>query len=212
MTLYARSDVMSVTVPAESGGCGKSHSRPVHGGKPDKDWPLNCLPCETFLKKDVVASEYKKTRLGNGSRDDLKLRWPSLWGWTPDSRPETPDEENRREHDEQETATNAANANKDALTTIAAALAGNQEVLARLAAMVAPQALPSDPILPEPLDPGAERPEPRTWEYPVGGLEKTSSYDQRECRDCGTPIIRAPGQKGALPQRCPDCKAKTGQR
>ena len=50
MTLYARSDVMSVSIPVSSGGCGQSHSRPVHQGAPARDFRLDCPGCENFLK------------------------------------------------------------------------------------------------------------------------------------------------------------------
>src|SRR5580698_6953669 len=50
MTLYARSDLMSVSVPVASGGCGGTHSRPVRDGAPARDFRLDCPGCETFLK------------------------------------------------------------------------------------------------------------------------------------------------------------------
>lgn len=53
MTVYARSDIASVFVPAEGfGGCGTLHSRPVHDGAPVKVWHLDCPPCENHLRKD----------------------------------------------------------------------------------------------------------------------------------------------------------------
>lgn len=217
MTLIARSDVMSATVPVASGGCGKTHSRPVHNGKPDKVFKIECDGCETYLKQDIIRSGMKKMR--TGSDRELKDRYLGLWGWNDDTVPETFDEEREREHNEQVTTAAAANANKDALTTIAAALAGNQELMAKLVAMSQPQQAPSvpvyDPILPVPV-PEGEIPEPRQWQYPVGGpvrhpgsrAEPVSAYNQHPCKDCGTPITRKPGQKGALALRCPACKAK----
>jgi len=44
---------MSVSIPAGSGGCGKTHSRPVNKGTIAKIWGLNCLPCEAYLKGEV---------------------------------------------------------------------------------------------------------------------------------------------------------------
>ena len=54
MVLFARSDVMSVSVPVGSGGCGRpgGHSRPVIKGAPAKTFKLDCPPCESFLKGD----------------------------------------------------------------------------------------------------------------------------------------------------------------
>jgi len=73
---HARSDVMSVAVPLEAGGCGVSHSRPVTNGVPDEVWTLTCPACEVFLAKDP------------------------LWSATEAEIPETPDEVKIREDNE----------------------------------------------------------------------------------------------------------------
>ncbi len=74
MTVYARSDVMGVSISAEHGGCGQSHSRPVRDGAPDKVWALTCNDgCEDVLRNDPH------------------------WAGHPDDVPETPDEKMRRE-------------------------------------------------------------------------------------------------------------------
>lgn len=53
MTVYARSDIASVFIPAEGfGGCGVRHGRPVHEGAPVKVWQLDCLACENQLRRD----------------------------------------------------------------------------------------------------------------------------------------------------------------
>src|SRR5215469_16459366 len=54
-TLFARSDLMSVALPAESGGCGQVHSRPVVNGAPAKIWRItdaDCPYCVAALKGD----------------------------------------------------------------------------------------------------------------------------------------------------------------
>jgi hypothetical protein len=192
MVLYARSDVMSATVPVESGGCGHTHSRPVLNGKPDKVFKIECQGCENYLRQDIVRTGMKKVRTG-GDRE-LKDRYLGLWGWNDQTIPETFDQEREREHAEQESAVSAANANKDALSTIAAAMAGNQELLAQLARMMAPQG--AEPLPQTAINPPEPEPEP------------DSSYVQRQCKDCPAMIVRTDGQKGMLPHRCPDCKAR----
>lgn len=95
MTLHARSDLMSVSVPVASGGCGQTHSRPVRNGAPAKTWVLDCPPCERFLKGGG------RTRLqytpGDAKSGILPLQervadTDPCWGGSPDSVPMTPDE------------------------------------------------------------------------------------------------------------------------
>ena len=73
MTLFARSDLASVTVSAAHGGCTQVHVRPAPGGNPAPVWKLDCAPCEAHLRSDP------------------------LWSPTLSEVPETPDEENARE-------------------------------------------------------------------------------------------------------------------
>lgn len=188
MSLHARSDVMSVTVPAESGGCGTPHHRPVNGGAPAKEWVLDCLPCENFLKKDIIASGYKKTRLSNGSRDDLKERWPGLWGASEGSVPQTHGEEVEADAAIARTAKDAATANEQALATIAKAMESSTDLTAQLLAVAL-----GNPVMKFDDKPMVQ------GELP--------NWDQRACINCGTMITRAEGQKGMLPHRCPACKA-----
>src|SRR5260370_42518989 len=72
-TLYARSDLVHIMIPAETGGCGSGHSRPVIGGAPARMWQLDCPRCTVFLKGDA------------------------LWSSNPAKIPLTPDEENAAE-------------------------------------------------------------------------------------------------------------------
>jgi hypothetical protein len=95
MSLYARSDVMSVSVPVASGGCGATHTRPVRNGVPAKEFELTCPGCEIFLK----GGGRTVLRYTPGDRDNGILPTQErvadcdpCWGSTPDAAPETPDE------------------------------------------------------------------------------------------------------------------------
>lgn len=52
MTIYARSDVVAVARPVDSGGCGQIHRRPVVNGAPVKVFALACPLCEIALLDD----------------------------------------------------------------------------------------------------------------------------------------------------------------
>ncbi len=96
MTLYARSDLMSVSIPATSGGCGDSHSRPVVQGAPVKTWGLTCPPCEAYLKGSRKPQVLKTTpgdpKLGIPSKQERVADCDPHWSSTPESVPLTPDE------------------------------------------------------------------------------------------------------------------------
>lgn len=76
--LFARSDLASVTVSAAHGGCGTVHVRPAPGGKPDKVWKLDCVPCETHLRDDplwsATLSEIPETIDEQLAREDFDKR------------------------------------------------------------------------------------------------------------------------------------------
>lgn len=94
-TLYSRSDVMSVSVPATSGGCGRTHSRPVRHGAPDKIFQLDCLPCEAYLKG---ATKPQVLRYDLDPQTHVVLNQQRVadadphWASSPYAVPETPDE------------------------------------------------------------------------------------------------------------------------
>jgi hypothetical protein len=75
MGLYARSDVVSVSIPSTNGGCGSAHSRPVYDGVAVDEWNLEdvCIICAVSLRGDP------------------------LWAAMPAEIPETPDERMTRE-------------------------------------------------------------------------------------------------------------------
>jgi SAP domain-containing protein len=97
MTLYARSDLMSVSIPPTSGGCGDSHSRPVKAGVPAKTWGLDCPLCESVLRGDHKA---KVINVLPGDKDrgipNRLVHVPDSdphWSNTPEGIPPTPDEQ-----------------------------------------------------------------------------------------------------------------------
>ena len=96
MTLYARSDVMCVAIPADSGGCGQSHSRPVIRGAPAKDFKLDCPPCEANLRGDR-KSKILKYQINEKTGQPVRLGRVAdadpMWSSTPDTVPLSPDEE-----------------------------------------------------------------------------------------------------------------------
>lgn len=198
MTLYARADVMHVSVPVANGGCGQPHSRPVRNGAPDKEWALTCPDCETFLRQDIERSGAKKIRTVNADAG-LKLadRYLGLWGNRKEMVPETYEHEIQREFDEQESvnqqAANSAAAFKqigDAIAALAAQGQGNTALIQALAnALTATQ---QPPVVKGEIVVADQPP----TELPPG--------DYR-CQDCGK-ISRRASVKGPAPKRCPDCK------
>lgn len=120
MAVYARSDVSHVAISAVHGGCGKSHSRPVHNGAPVQVWELSCPQCEDHLRSDP------------------------LWAPMPGQVPETPDEKVSRESSEKRTQLDLERSNAEAFTQLANAVSGNataMQKLVELMAMMSPAAV-----------------------------------------------------------------------
>lgn len=97
MSLYARSDLCSTNIPASSGGCGQTHSRPVTNGIPAKIWRLDCSPCESYLRGDrkpkiikVIPGDKDQ---GIPSRMEHVADADPHWSSTPEGIPTTPDEQ-----------------------------------------------------------------------------------------------------------------------
>jgi len=96
MTLYARSDLASISIPATSGGCNSTHSRPVVKGAPAKVWKLECAPCESVLRGDAKPKKLvyeTDKRTGQTIRQARVPDASDQWSSTPDTVPLTPDEE-----------------------------------------------------------------------------------------------------------------------
>jgi Double zinc ribbon len=78
MSLFARSDLASVSVSAAHDGCGEVHVRPAPGGKPDLVWKLECSACENYLRSDplwsVTLSEVPESPDETKTREDFEKR------------------------------------------------------------------------------------------------------------------------------------------
>lgn len=97
MSLYARSDLMSVSIPETSGGCGATHMRQVTRGAPAKIWKLDCVPCEKYLRGDAKPKVIKvipgDKDQGIPSRMEHVADSDPHWSTTPEGIPATPDEQ-----------------------------------------------------------------------------------------------------------------------
>ena len=97
MSLYARSDLMSVSIPSTFGGCGETHTRPVMKGAPAKVWKLDCSPCESHLRGDGKPKVIKvipgDKDQGIPSRMEHVIDAHPQWSNTPEGVPPTPDEQ-----------------------------------------------------------------------------------------------------------------------
>jgi len=79
MSLWARSDLASVTVSAAHGGCGTVHIRPAPGGNPVQPWRLDCAGgCEDHLRHDdhwkSTSAEIPETYDEKLAREDFDKR------------------------------------------------------------------------------------------------------------------------------------------
>lgn len=96
MTLFARRDVCSVSIPVTSGGCGNTHSRPVRDGAPGKEFRLDCPLCEGYLKGDrkqrVLRTTPGNKEAGIPAKQERVADADPMWSSTPDTIPLTPDE------------------------------------------------------------------------------------------------------------------------
>jgi hypothetical protein len=97
MSIYARSDLMSVSIPETSGGCGATHMRQVTRGAPAKVWKLDCIPCEKYLRGDSKPKVIKvipgDKEQGIPSRMEHVADADPHWSTTPEGIPATPDEQ-----------------------------------------------------------------------------------------------------------------------
>lgn len=96
LSLYARSDLMSVSIPVTNGGCGATHTRPVTRGAPDPEWKLTCPDCEAYLrgtrKQKILKTTQGDAKLGIPSRQEHVADADPHWSSTPETVPLTPDE------------------------------------------------------------------------------------------------------------------------
>jgi hypothetical protein len=200
MTLYSRADVSSVSVPVTSGGCGQTHSRPVLAGAPVQgSWPLNCVPCENYLRADIARSGGKKIRTVNNDFG-LKMqdRYLGLWGTREEMVPETPDQEKQREFAEQETARHQASAQSETFTKIGNVLSGNAELMAKF------MEFQMEFMSQQGQQPPVELVSSTRIEELAPEAAAMPAY---VCQGCGGTFPRK-SAKGYAPRRCADCKAK----
>ena len=123
MTLYARSDLVQVTIPRNQGGCGLPHTRPVDEGVPAKIWALDCQTCEDSIRAELTIKEQTHPH----------------WSGTISGIPETPDEEAQREDEERRGQREAATVNRAALESLSTL----PQVLQQMTAMFAAGQLPA---------------------------------------------------------------------
>lgn len=219
MTLYARSDVASVSVPTASGGCGKTHTRPVREGAPVRQWPLDCVPCEAFLRDDMVRDLNKDLPKSQGKHV------VGMWADSPLKIPQTPDEamvsEDFNDRGNKAMAQMSAAMAQTALERFYAEAAReteeataaqevielrlklaeteklNQSVLDRLAALehTGVAFLPTLPVVPVPVDEPPLRTWPPDWQPTPG---------DPACPGCGGRLRRH--KKGPAPKLCESCR------
>lgn len=219
VTLYARSDLASVAVSTESGGCGARHDRPVIGGAPVRLWHLDCLACTAALKND------------------------DLWSLNPAKIPLTPDEENMVEqmredearrkaveqsvesfsHREKVQAELAAQRTREEYETERsmlelrlAQMSAEMDRLRGLLESPATRSAQQRAAAPEVVVRAAQTPEDaaaaprrvqRTEPRP-NAPERAQARPRPACTTCGGPL-RAPGAKGPTPKgTCLACRAK----
>lgn len=93
---WARRDIMCVSVPASSGGCGREHRRPEHRGQLVADWGLDCEPCAGFLlgrgRQPVIQFTPGDPRNGIPPQQRRVSPGDPCWSGTPEDIPMTPDE------------------------------------------------------------------------------------------------------------------------
>ena len=95
--MFARSDLMSVSIPETSGGCGRTHTRPVTKGVAAKVWRLDCPPCEGYLRGDgkpkLIKNIPADKEAGLPGRMEHVPDSNPQWSNTPEGVPPTPDEQ-----------------------------------------------------------------------------------------------------------------------
>lgn len=202
MSVYARSDVCSVAIPMDQGGCGSAHYRPLVQGAPAKVWKLSCGFCEDIIKRDIRASTVEWI-----DKDRVKREYnTSTWGDDPTRIPLTPDEERVSHTMERE----GKGAMASAFQGMAEALIKQQRTDAAAdtdAAVAADErnhaedqieALKQQIALLTAKVNGPDIPKPVITRKPDGSIVNM-------CPQCGGPL-RKPGARGPVPKLCTDCK------
>jgi hypothetical protein len=221
MALFARSDVMSVGIPPEAGGCGVSHHRPVSQGAPIRIWELNCPACERFLRETDLAHDINKPDKHSPRNANMPAHVVGNWSDSPVRIPLTPDElEVAEQLEAQGTREMAQNAQRVAGESIEAAKLKHlreqenytreaerqqheteirllQAEMAELRAILKAQQ-------PAPAQPAAPAEEP-VQSIPVEIFRHNAKLGI--CIVCGS-TTKLPGAKGPAPKTCPDCRER----
>ena len=93
ITVYARSDVCSIAIPKESGGCGAQHTRKVTRGVPEKIFAITCGPCESYLKgdrKQKILKYHIDAKTGQSVRQERIADADRMWAKHPRHDPAHP--------------------------------------------------------------------------------------------------------------------------
>jgi hypothetical protein len=223
MAVYARSDVMGIAIPMESGGCGQNHTRPVIQGAPAEIWKLSCPQCETYIKDDIDRSTYKVT-----DRDGkTTVINNSVWGEHPTKTPLTPDEQRIASDLQKEGETGVAKLmegmasaawaqqNQNRLSAVEQAERASAELAAsarveqlerelREMREFLRDAAQKTPVVVE----ARLKPEPKSAAPKQAKAPQSISAPRKApvCASCGGPL-RAPGAKGPTPKgTCMSCR------
>jgi hypothetical protein len=228
ISVYARSDVMSVAIPASDGGCGGQHSRPVVQGAPAKMWKLTCGPCETAIKRDIRASTVEWT-----DKDHVKHEHnTSTWGDDPTRIPLTPDEERVSQSMEKEGKASMAQAFQGMAQALiseqrkASAADVDDAVLAQARGLAVDRVAALEAELQQLRDMISAKQQPGIAEPVITGTSSGKVTSVRPfisesltdpvkvavlpdsnlaCPGCGG-TLRKPGARGPAPKLCADCK------
>jgi hypothetical protein len=201
MVVYARSDVSYIAIPADGGGCGRGHGRPVLNGAPVKIWALACPLCEQ------------------------QLHFDPLWAVHPDLIPRTPDEERSAKRLAEE-GTGTMRQVAEALALNAAKILHEHDADEALKA--AEMARHAEAAESERRAAEAERLRAETNARLAEANRVAQSYAQpakvasafkaqdsvevdihpsRKCKTCGLSLTRKSGAAGRWPNDCMTCKA-----
>ena len=98
MTMWGRSDISLISIPAPD-GCGAQHTKEVTRGVPAKHIRVDCEPCEAWLsgaRKPRVLKYHIDSKTGQAIRQERVADAEAGWSSTIDTVPLTPDEERTR--------------------------------------------------------------------------------------------------------------------
>lgn len=206
MRLYARSDVAAVIVPAESGGCGSLHARPVIDGAPASMFILECPACTSWLKDDPqwatdklkipltpdeesVAAEMEKKGDQVMHQVSAALAQSSIKAMR-DSQAESIDAWKMQQE-------------RDAAESRYRALQAELAELRQIVSASVSSAVSTDSAQEEPQAPEAAAARTTTDTKP-----RTLTASSGRCTSCGGPL-RAKGARGPTPKgTCMTCRAK----